>query len=212
MKHLRIVLTIIGVFSIVTAITSSNFVVKASEGEIEMVNTAKDKYRCYALSVLLESVGYRVLITCRDLIYPPQSEFLSYIVWAKPLDGGTPKRLGKLGVGKAEFRTQQSFASLFVTIEKGDGTNSRTPSGQTVMSGDIKAIDFLTKPPSPTPTVNPDNNTEEEISTDEGKTTPDSTVSTKDKILLGLKRAGLVSIIAIIAIMGLVFVITRSKG
>ena len=182
----------------------------ASEGYVEIASTTKDKFRCYALSVAIDSQNFRILVTCRDLIYPPNSDLVSYIVWARPLDGGLPKRLGKLGIGKAEFRTQGAFSSLFVTTEKEDAP--KTPEGQIVMQGDVKPISFLTKPASPTPTIK--NNGSQTTSEQQGEqaSTSASTLSLKDKVVLGLKRAGLVSVLGIIAIMGLVFVITRSRG
>jgi hypothetical protein len=182
----------------------------ASEGYVEIASTTRDKNnRCYALSVSMDNQSFRILVTCRDLIYPPNSDLVSYIVWARPIDGALPKRLGKLGIGKAEFRTQDAFSSLFITTEKEDAP--KTPEGQIVMQGDVRPIGFLTKPASPTPTIK--NNGGETASEQGDKVSTDtSKLSVRDKVILGLKRAGLVSVLGIIAIMGLVFVITRSRG
>jgi hypothetical protein len=109
--------------------------------------------------------------------------------------------LGELGVGKAEFQTKDAFSSLFVTVEH--DSNPRSPSGMTVMKGAVQNITFLERPTTPTPTP-------------EGQPTQveqkNQSQSTSDKLITGLKRAGLVSALAIIALIGLVFVLTRPRS
>jgi hypothetical protein len=61
---------------------------------------------------------YTILITCKDLIYPPSVDTNAYIVWATPLNGGKPVRLGSLGYGRAEFRTANPFSALYISREK----------------------------------------------------------------------------------------------
>lgn len=177
----------------------------ASEGITELASTNERDYRCFATSFLMENSQYKVLIGCRNLIYPPQEDLFNYVVWATSTEDGSPQRLGELGVGKAEFNTKAKFSSLFVTTES--NARARSPEGATVMRGAVQQITFLEDDTTPTPT--PENgevvDEVEELQQEEGP-------STKDRLLQGLKRAGLVSILALVAVIGLVFVITRPKS
>jgi hypothetical protein len=177
--------------------------VNASEGRVELRSTTGEDYRCDATSFYMENSSYNILIGCRGLIYPPDEDLLNYVVWATPEDGGNPQRLGELGVGKALFRTRESFSSLFVTTEQNKST--RSPEGKTVMRGTIVPISFLEKPTTPTPTP-------EEQESEIVQEQDTSELSTKDRLLLGLKRAGLVSFFALLAVIALVFVITRPRS
>lgn len=92
--------------------------VSASEGKTTLRNTIGQDATCDAKSALMTDNKYTILITCRDLTYPPSVDTNAYIVWATPLNGGKPTRLGSLGYGRAEFRTSNPFASLFISREK----------------------------------------------------------------------------------------------
>lgn len=172
----------------------------ALEGTAELTSTTGASSRCFVSSVLMKNSNYQVLVSCRDLIYPPEANLFAYILWANPAKEGNPIKLGELGVGKAEFTTNKAFASLFVTSEV-DG-RTRSPSENIIMRGSVEAISFLekteeVKPQPPTEEVKPE-------------ATP--TPSPKDRLLTGLKRAGLVTFAALVALIGLVFFITRTRG
>jgi hypothetical protein len=174
----------------------------ASEGLFELSSTTNQDYRCFAPSIQLLDSSYRVVITCRDLVYPAGDDIFSYMLWANPVDGGKAIKLGVLGFGRDEFKTKAAFSTLFVTTEKNKKT--KTPEGPVVMRGNIKRISFLDKKEREAG--------EEEIApTDEQEATPSPTPSTRDRLIAGIKRAGLVALLAFAAIIGLVFVITRSK-
>lgn len=176
----------------------------ASEGLIELRSTTSENYKCFAASLQMQSQEYKIPTTCRNLIYPIDSTIFHYITWATPLDGGPAVRLGALGLGKVEFRTRIPFSELFVTTERVGGT--KTPQGDVVMRGSVEPIDFLQTEFEPTPTP-------EEI---DGQPIPtpeeERKLSTRDRLVLGLKRAGIISLVALVALIGLIFVITRSKG
>lgn len=172
----------------------------ASEGTIELRSTTGESYRCYAASIQMIDLNYTIPITCRDLLYPAGEDIFTYLVWATPINGGKPIKLGALGLGRATFKTKAKFSSLFVTTEKNSKT--KTPSGTIVMRGDVKKITFLEG--SKTPGL-------EEESVFEKEATPSPTPSTRERLVAGLKRAAVVSVLALGALIGLVFVLTRKR-
>jgi len=181
--------------------------VAASDGLIELRSTNGNNYRCFVASLKMQDNAYRVLVSCRNLIYPANDSVFNYILWANPVKNGQAFKLGALGLGRASFSTKTAFSNLFVTTESSSKT--KTPEGQVVMRGSVTPITFLEEVTTPTPT------SEEEISPEEQKETPTETpaqLSTRERLVLGLRRAGIVSLLALVAIIGLVFVITRSRG
>jgi hypothetical protein len=181
--------------------------VMASEGTFEMESTTRDNFRCFAASLLLENRKYKIIITCRNLIYPPNEELFTYMLWANSAADDKNIKLGSLGIGKATFDTTKPFNRLFVTIEK--DKRVRSPSGEIVMSGNLKKLEFLENIQSPTPTTEAEGDeVEEEVASDE----PEQPLSTRDKLLTGLRRAGLIAFFALVALIGLIFVVSRSRG
>lgn len=213
MKGIRLVL-----FSIMTLVTglfvfSTN--THASEGLIEMRSTTRETYRCFASSILMQDQNFNVNVSCRELIYPAGNTVFTYVLWAQPVDGGNPRRLGELGYGRLAAKLNLPFNQLFVTTEtKG---NVGKPGGPVVMRGNVSTITFLDRATSPTPTPvgQTSNGTNETIT---GTPNPDSSItptegaSTGSKIATAFKRAGLAALLALLALIGLVFAITRSKG
>lgn len=180
--------------------------VSASEGIFKMGSTTGEDYRCYATSVLLENRTFRILLSCRNLIYPADTDIFFYVLWASPVQGTKQIRLGSVDFGKGLFSTKTAFNRLYVTIEKNKSV--REPTGITVMQGNLEEIEFLKSSPTPTPTP-------QEGKEGEPTGTPEEQqqeLSTRDKLLIGLRRAGLVALFALIALIGLIFVVTRSRG
>ncbi len=126
-------------------------------------------------------------------------------MWASPTGSSKPVKLGSLGVGKASFEIRDPFSNLFVTIEQ--NKNARSPSSQIVMRGSVEGITFLDKPTTPTPT--PEETTDEAVDTEEAA--EPQQLSTREKLLQAVKRAGLIIFLGLVTIAGLVFVLTRPK-
>lgn len=179
----------------------------ANVGTVDIRSTTSEEYRCWASSLIMSDKSYQVTINCANLIYPPTtSEISFYLIWATPTTGKTPIKLGDLGKGEARFQVKQPFSALYVTIEP--NTNVRAPGTNVIMRGNIEPISFLKKPTSPTPTLEPEDKEDDAPKT----TTNTSNLSTRDKLMLALRRAGIAALIALIAIVGLIFVVTRSRG
>jgi hypothetical protein len=183
---------------------------RASEGTIELRSMTKDSYRCYATSVLMQDFNYLVSVTCRDLIYPANDSILYYVLWGTPVGGGNPIRFTELGLGRVSFKTKSQFTKLFVTIET--NPKARTPSSDVVMRGDLETIRFLERPISTTPTTAPvidqNNITVTPTITEEST----EALSTKDKLFIAMRRAGIVAGVVLVVLVGVVFAVTKSKG
>lgn len=174
-------------------------------GEFELRSTDSNEYYCFAYTQPLQNHVYKVLITCENIVFPVDDTIFTYVLWANTEDGGTPIRLGSIGLGVAEFSTKSRFTSLFITTE--ENAAAKVPSGEVVMKGSIKPIQFLERGGE---------GESEEVSTDENETSPSPTPtaqksSIRDRLLTGLKRAGLASGLALVAILGLVFILTRPR-
>lgn len=181
----------------------------ASEGTIELRSTGSESYRCFVASIRMKDLEYRIPFSCRNLIYPADENIFNYILWATPIEGGNPVKLGALALGKGEFKTKTTFSSLFVTIERSSET--KTPTGRVVMRGEVKPIKFLEEVETPTPT--PSKKEAEEITPgEEVMEEPQQELSTRQKFLLALRRAGIAALFALVALIGLIFVITRARG
>lgn len=186
----------------------------ASEGTFEIRSTNRETYRCWASSLYMPNYRYRIIIGCIDLIYPPQPPELYryYIIWANPISGGKAIRLGELGGGKGNFEVREPFSELFVTLE--NANNIKVPSNQVVMRGRVEPIGFLLRSTTPTPTPRIDETSEEVIDEEVDQKTPSDTsqLSTREKLVLALRRAGIAAVVALVVIIGLVFVVSRSRG
>lgn len=120
--------------------------VGASEGTAELRNLVREDARCWVGSVLMTNFHYRLIVSCRDLVYPVEQGVFEYALWVEPVGGGKARKMGTLGVGKAEFSTNQAFSGLYVTKEGGTGVGEKTQ--QVVMRGTIRPITYLERKPT----------------------------------------------------------------
>lgn len=115
----------------------------ANEGRFILQNTVGGTSRCEVTSGLFPDGQYNLLFLCRDLVYPISSELFIYVVWTQPADGSAPVKLGGLGAGKAYFKTTKAFNTVFVTQERNNDGNLKTPTGPIAMRGNLQTITFL---------------------------------------------------------------------
>lgn len=180
---------------------------EASDGTFEIRSLTGEPYKCFAASVRMQNLEYRILFTCQNLIYPAGENIYNYIAWATPKEGGNSIKLGALGLGKGEFKTKTPFVSIFITTESNSKT--KTPSGNVVMRGEVQPLIFMEEETTPTPTLTPE---EKEEKGEEIQEEVTSQLSTKDKLILALKRAGIAALFALVALIGVIFVVSRSRG
>lgn len=171
----------------------------ASEGTVELRSVTDKPYSCFATSVLMEYETYKVIVTCRNLLYPPQVNLFAYMMWGTPLEGNNPVRFGELGKGKASFDVREGFTNLFVTTEK--NSNALKPEGEVVMRGTVESITFLDGQTISTPTETP---AAKEMQTEEVQTVG-------QKLLLTLRRAALVILVVLVVVIGSVIILSRSR-
>ncbi len=181
--------------------------VDAYEGTSEIRSLTDEDYRCFAAVMQRRDRTYTIPVSCVNLIYPVDQNIYNYIMWGTPQDGSATVRLGAIGLGKPTFQTKKDLVALFVTTES--AAEPKAPQGPVVMRGDVDRIDFLYTETSPTPTPTPEGEDADETPSDEENSTQ---LTTREKLILGLKRAGLISLFALVVIVGLVFVITRARG
>ncbi len=180
----------------------------ASEGVAELRSLTGKPYRCVAESHQSLDRKYRVLVTCRDLLYPATSEVFSYVMWANPLQGGKIIKMGQLEFGRKLFVVNQPFTSVFVTAEPKPKVSK--PAGPVVMQGTVHPREFLNTPSTSTPSP----------SQDQGTTNPSVTEATEEvqsneqsgTLSKGLRRASLILAIILLAGAGTaLFVVLQSK-
>ena len=176
--------------------------VSASEGTFELRNRVGESARCYATSVLMQDRNYNVLISCRDILYPGGTNVFEYVIWATPLEGGNPFRLGTVDLGKILYKTKTPFSSIFVTKEEDD--RPRSPQGPTVMAGNLEIITFLDNPT--TADLNPTNELGEPEVTPEPTETP-----SRGGIGRIIAAGGVLAFIAIFGLVLVLFVISRRR-
>jgi hypothetical protein len=128
-------------FFIALFLALSTTKVQATQGTIDLVSTTGEASRCYATSIKMPRPEYKILIACKDLIYPPTETEFVYVMWATPTAGGKPIKLGDLKYGKVEFISRKPFSELFVTIE--ETSRASKPSNNVVMRGSVQPIEFL---------------------------------------------------------------------
>lgn len=181
----------------------------ASEGTFVVRSTNGEAYHCWAASLFMPYNKYRLIVGCADLVYPPipRENYKFYMLWANPTDKSKPMRLGQLAGGTAEYAVPKPFNELFVSLEYAE--NVRAPSELIVMRGAVQPIESLLRPQSPTPTQEA---VDQPTDTNQETTIDTSQLSTKDKLVLALKRAGVAAVVALVVIIGLVFVVSRSRG
>lgn len=210
MKHHLLKLTFLfGTLILLFFITDK---VIASEGHIQLKSTTGEDYFCRASSYRMQNLEYRIPFSCRSLIYPAGENIFNYLMWATPKDGGKTIKLGVLGLGKGEFKTKTSFRELFVTTES--KKDVKTPSGSVVMRGNVESWESLESQTTPTPIPSPEPTEEQKDGEEQKDQTPETTeqLTTRQKLVLALKRAGIAALFALVALIGIIFVVSRSRG
>jgi hypothetical protein len=148
----------------------------------------------------MQDLNYRVLVSCRDIIYPGGADIFNYVTWANPASGKAPIRLGEIGLGKVEFKVKEPFNTLFVTKERTE--NPKTPSGNVVMRGNVEVVSFLDSPSA-------NSNKPSELATPATSQSPTPRSTTSRNPLNWLKIGGAIAFVALFATFLVIFLITR---
>jgi hypothetical protein len=190
----QLVLSIVLLPILLFILSSDSF---ASEGEIHLANQDGTSAECKALSVLMPSLDYDILMTCRNLTYPGNVNQFNYIAWAEPSDGGGAERLGELGVGKVSFDIDQPFNRIFVTKE--GSSRPRRPSESIVMSGNVQPIGEFSDAQPETSDKSPE----------QSPTPTPSTAENRSFISRLFQPGRIIVFLGVILLLILVFILTR---
>lgn len=188
----------------VVGLFSTNYA-KASEGIFELYSLTDRDYRCFVASIQRQNFSYNIAVTCRNLIYPADDDnIFGYIMWAQPINGQNPIKLGALGLGRAVFSTKTPFDYLFVTLERDN--RARNPSNEIVMEGYLSRIEFLDEIQE---TIQPD-----EIFIDDFDDEPVEEVqelTSRQRLVTGLRRAAVIIFVLLVVTVATIFILTRKK-
>lgn len=186
---------------LLVAFLSIPAVAHASEGEATLTNKIGTQATCWMGSVFMQDLNYHIIGTCRNLTYPGGAEIVNYVLWGNPEASGTAFRIGELGLGKFEYRTQNAFTSVFVTVER--DRNVRTPSGQLIMQGTVKPFSILEGKTRATSA--PEAGTKADEVLESPTPTPAAQASGIAKFLTG----GIIAFLGLFAVIFILFIITR---
>lgn len=189
----------------------------ANEGIIRLSGRSDVDGRCYAASVYIDG-SYKILVTCRGLKMALDPVKNKYVVWANV--GERIQRLGEIVSGKMSASVPEKFGSLFVTIEA-DGYPSK-PSGDTVMTGAIEAIDFgkgvldTSLQPATQPTVRPTaTQSGGQVINERGAVIPTVSPANQGKltgVVVGIGKAILLGFILLLIAVGVMSFLARRKN
>jgi hypothetical protein len=208
MKRLKIFAIIL---LLAAAVLVASKPAQASEGTANLTSPTAENASCFISSVLLENRNYKLIVSCRDLIYPPSQDLFSYILWTTPAEGGNAIKLGELGVGKAEFNTNRAFSELFVTSEPDNRV--RSPSDRVIMRGSIEPLNFEGKVEAAQAPPEEKEEPAESFGEIIEEPTPTPTpIPQQPGVLGGIRRAGIIALAIFFVIILAIAAITRSRG
>lgn len=131
MKKLLIIL--LSLFVFVAASSSKSH---AYEGELNLTGTS---VACKGSSVWHES-RYRVIGRCEGLVYPYETQYEYYTLWAHDVSRDAYVRIDDVDRGYFEGDMNSAFDKLLITAETDGGP--RRPSDKTVATGSINKFSF----------------------------------------------------------------------
>lgn len=188
-------LFVAGLFLALTFSAAS--MVEASEGQTILTNRVGESSTCWVGSVVMANDNYTLLFSCRNITYPGGTEVFSYILWSNPANGGNPIKLGQVGFGKGEYKTNTAFTSLFVTKEP--SSSVRTPSGTIIMQGNVQQLPLPSNGSNTAPTQ-----TEAGVPTEAPVVTPQPRSG-----IAKFLTSGILAVLGIAGIIFVVFIITK---
>jgi len=180
---------------------------QASEGTAQLTPTIENGPTCFVASVFMEKSDYKLLVTCRNLVYPTQQNTSHYILWGIAKNSGKNLKFGTLGFGKAEFSTKTEFSQLFVTVE--NNSRVRQPSSFVVARGFIKPLSASSQSSKEEKETTPPENFGKILE----QPTPVPTLApSKSGLFSGIGKVGIFVAAGIFIFLILLAFLTRSRG
>lgn len=109
---------------------------RATEGAAKLESS---QVSCDVTSIWQED-RYRIIGKCNGLVYPYETKYEHYYLWARNIESGNMVRIGAIDKGYVDGSTNDDFNQLLITAEQ--NTSPRRPSDRNIVSGDM--VGFLT--------------------------------------------------------------------
>lgn len=204
MKKLLIALLSIIVFGAAVVAKTSAF-----EGELNLSGTS---VVCKGSSVWHES-RYRVIGRCEGLVYPYETQYEYYTLWAHDAARDTYVRIDDVDRGYFEGDVNSAFDKILITAETDGGP--RRPSDKTVATGSVdkfafdKSVVTQTEPAKTITETTPDSNKSMTVQSATNKaTTTTSSGSVVGRIITSL----LVILLIVVGVVIAGSLLFRSRG
>ena len=202
MKKLFAALLALVMVSFIGAKTAS-----AHEGNVSISGA---NISCTAIS-LWQSGQYRVTGRCEGLVYPYQTQYDRYVLWAKASGNGDIIRVAEVERGYFDGNIANGFDNVFITAES-TGIPNR-PSQYQVATGSVSTFNFDKSQAVATPApVAAGANTGSTISVQQGAATAATSGSTVGAVVGRIVTSLLVIILVIVGIAIGASLIFRSRG
>lgn len=125
---------VIAVMAILSLIVGPK--VSASEGTI---NLSGNNAVCKITSVWKES-DYRLIGRCEGLVYPYQTQYEHYVVWAHVISRDANIRVGDIERGYFDGSVSDGFDKLIISAEQSG--SPRRPSDKIIMEANVEKFEF----------------------------------------------------------------------
>ncbi|MEI6691017.1 MAG: hypothetical protein WCL07_04720 [bacterium] len=129
----KLLLAIIVCSAMISAVTTK---AQAFEGQIDISGSGVS---CKATSVWHES-RYRVIGRCDGLVYPYQTQYEYYTIWAHDSSRNTYVRIDDIDRGYFEGDVTSTFDKVLISAEQDSGP--RRPSSYTIATGTVAKFAF----------------------------------------------------------------------
>ncbi len=203
MKKLLASLFVLGLISAFAATTT-----QANEGTVELSSSVVS---CEGVSLWNEN-SYRITGRCEGLVYPYQTQYEHYVIWAKTDVKGDLVRIDEVERGYFDGSVAANFGSVYITAETSG--LPRRPSDKTVVSGKIVGFSFDNTVTEVAPAATPapaaaDNGT---MVVQNGATQTVATSSTVGKVVGRILSSLLVIIVVVVVLVIGASLIFRRRG
>jgi len=198
---------LVGLFALSLMIVFGAANVEAREGAVKL---SGGDVACEGVSLWKER-NYRVSGRCEGLVYPYETQYEHYVIWAKTDNREEVVRVGEVDRGYFDGNVGSAFSSLYVTAES-DGL-PRKPSTMQVASGSVSPFSFATSGGVVEPLATPAPATTNESMTVQDKATSTvSSTSTVGSVIGKILRSLLIIIGVVILLVIGTSLIFRRRG
>ncbi len=205
MGHMKKLYTALAVLFVSMFVSTSK--VSAHEGDITMSGA---NVSCTAIS-LWQSGQYQVTGRCDGLVYPYQTQYDRYMLWAKTAGSGDIVPVGEITRGYFQGFVGNAFTTLFVTAET--SSNPHRPSSYQVASGSVTPFTFeKTAAATPAPASTETTNTSTTMTVQQAASSTSTSGSTVGAVVGKIVTSLLVIILVIVGVAIGASLIFRSRG